>query len=230
MSDVNLQKPALSGAGKSRGPFDRSDLFGFAIVGTIFAVVIGFSDNPTVDEWVSSQWAGKCAAYGGHLFTVSDVEVGGNYATVTVLGGTEHERVAMAKLTRTDCPAAPPQEDLQTPAPIIMPPPTVAQTPETAAAVDGFAERQKEISRLKSDLEIAKLKLEIARVSKAYYEAVTSSGSEGGNAMDAQETSGAEMSDHERRLDRLRMDIERARIARDYYNRLDQSPDGNATQ
>jgi hypothetical protein len=218
MSDVNLQKPALPGAGKSQRFFDKSDLTVFAMVGALVVVIGGFSENPTVEDWLGKQWAGKCAAYDGHLGTVSEIEVGGAYATVSRLDGSQRERIALAKLTRVECPVAGhPSEVAKTPASVVP------------GEVDGLAERHKEIMHLKLDLEIATLQLDLARVKIAYHQALYGSGSEGANAFGGH-TSGAEIGDNPRRIDRLRMEIERARTARDYYNRLNGSPGPDTTR
>ncbi|MCS4089522.1 hypothetical protein [Rhizobium sp. BK176] len=223
MSDINLQKPALPGAGKPRRLFDRGDLMGLALFAGLAVMIGGFSDNPTVEEWAGKQWAGKCAAYEGHLGTVSEIEVGGNYATVTRLDGSMAlDRVAVAKLTKADCPvASPPRDEAKAPQPIVLPPAEAKEPPVVVAdETDSPAQRQKEIIRLKLDLEAAKLQFELARVKAAYRDFLTGSGS--ADAIRDQDTAGGEITENARRLDRLRMEIERTGNAHDLYNRLKQ--------
>lgn len=209
MSDVNLQKPALSGAGKSSRLFDRGDLIRFGAMIVVLSAFVGLSENPTVDEYVVGQWAGKCAAYDGHLGTVSDFEIGGYYATVSRLDGTARERIALSKLSRVDCPVA------------AAPQAVATVVPDT---VDVLSERQRVIVRLTSDIEIMKLKIEIARLAKEYREVVAGEEAEGGNDIRSQDTAGAEIIDNKRRIDRLMMELQRSKAAMDYYNRLDQFP------
>jgi hypothetical protein len=215
MSEVKLDKPALSGTGKPRRLFDKGTLFALGGLG-ILCAILGLSDNSTVEDFASGKWANKCVTYDGHGGYVTEVKPDGKHATVRRTGSSTVidsvpilDSVPITELTAIDCY-------------VVLPPLANTETPaeEVSVELEQAAERQKEIVRLKSDIQIMKLRLDLARVSNAYHAVVTGGGTASSGDLRSQDTAGEEIDANKRRLDDLKAQIERSKVANDYYNRL----------
>lgn len=224
-SEQEYQKPALEGAGKPHRSKSAACLgvsggigLALAIVGIWFA-----SDNPTIDEWRTGQWIGNCVEGQPAPAVVTSVDLISQDAWVLVNNGIKVS-LPLSTLKKIDCGSVdgvePPTVVSAKPMlPLLLPP--FAGEPEE---ITEASERNMEITRLKKELEIVKLKLEIAMVQKDYVEVVRST-SNGPVAMDKVSGAQREIESTQDAIELLKLRLEQAQIARTLYETLNSGSD-----